>query len=148
MSQRDTSEPNWGKPGISQARRDVTRAETIRGITWLSLGMLFGLFVEILYVGTRITIGDMLIPIPWTIVFAFFFNRAVSNIAKLWTDNSLVAAIPLIVWLSGFMVLLAWPVVGITADQLVPQSLWSILVLIAGAVGAAWPLRPRFPEST
>ncbi|KAB1503982.1 hypothetical protein F7230_02440 [Corynebacterium sp. 320] len=143
---KDTSEPHWGDPTRSQARRDVTRKETIMGLSWLSVGILFGLFVEILYVGSRITVGGTGIPVPWTILFAFFFNRSISRIAKLWTDNPLVAAIPFLLWTFGFIALTAWPTVGITGDQLVPQTVWSILVFIAGLAGGAWPLRPRFPD--
>lgn len=143
MSHADTSEPHWGNPNKSQARRDVTRRETISGILWLSIGALFGLFVEILYVGTRIMVGDMAVPIPWTIIFAFFFNLAISKTARLWTDNLWVAGIPLLVWIFGFMLITAWPSLGITDDQLTPQTVWSILVFIVGMAGGAWPLRPQ-----
>lgn len=145
MSHADTSEPDWGNPAKSQPRRDVTKAETIAGIVWLSIGILFGLFIEILYVGTRITVGGVGVPVPWTIIFAVLFNLVISRTARLWTDNLLIAGIPLLVWIFGFMLVTAWPALGITDDQLTPQTVWSILVFIGGMAGGAWPLRPQLP---
>ena len=36
-------------------------------------------------------------------LFAFFFNRAVTKTALLWTDNKLIAGIPALVWLAGYL---------------------------------------------
>ena len=49
-------EPNWGHPTKSQARKDTTRAERISGIVWLSIGALFGLFISVLYIGSRLSL--------------------------------------------------------------------------------------------
>ena len=148
MSHADTSEPHWGNPNKSQARMDTTRSETIRGITWLCIGALFGLFIAVIYAGTRVTVGDVDIPIPWTILFAGWFNWVISRTAKLWTDSHVVAATPIGVWALGFVLVTAWPSLGITDDQLTPQTVWSILVFIAGLAGGAWPLRPRLLEES
>lgn len=143
MSHADTSEPNWGNPMKSQPRRDVSKGETIAGIAWLSIGILFGLFIEILYVGTRIAVSGVAVPIPWTIVFAVVFNLVISRTARLWTDSLTVAGIPLLVWSFGFILVTLWPSFGITQDQLTPQTVWSILVFIGGMAGGTWPLRPQ-----
>ena len=103
------SEPHWGDPNRSQVRRDTTRRERIAGIAWLSVGAAFGLFVSVLYLGSRISIGEVSIPLPWTILFAGVFNWIITKTALLWTPNKAIAAIPTWIWLAGFIALLMWP---------------------------------------
>lgn len=137
-------EPDWGNPHKSQARRDTTRAERISGIAWLTIGGLFCLFISVLYIGTRLSLGQASIPVPWTVVFAFFMNRAITKTALLWTDNRMVAGIPMWVWISGFVVLAAWPTLPFGGDTLVAGSIWALALMIAGAIGGMWPLLPQF----
>src|SRR5699024_12548462 len=68
------SEPHWGDPNRSQVRRDTTRRERIAGIAWLSVGAAFGLFVSVLYLGSRISIGAVSIPLAWTILLSGVVN--------------------------------------------------------------------------
>lgn len=137
-------EPNWGHPTKSQARKDTTRAERISGIVWLSIGALFGLFISVLYIGSRITVGDVQVPVPWTILFALVFNRALTKTALLWTDNKLIAGIPALVWLAGYLLAVMWPELPFGEATIMPQTVWSMLLFVVGMAAAAWPLRPQF----
>lgn len=148
VEQPSFEEPNWGHPTKSQVRRDTTRAERISGITWLTIGSLFLLFVCVLYVGTRISVGSVSIPFPWTIIFGGFMLYVLSKTALLWTDNKLVAGIPLAAWIVGFGVLAAWPTLPFGGDVLVPSSIWAVGLMFAGLVGGMWPLFPRFSFDT
>ncbi|RAV32172.1 hypothetical protein, partial [Corynebacterium heidelbergense] len=129
----------------SQVRRDTTRAERIAGLVWLTIGAIFCLFICVLYIGTRIGVGGTSIPFPWPIVFAALFNAALTKTALLWTPNQVIAAIPVIVWFLGFILIAALPTLPLGGDTLLPSTLWTILLLTAGLAGGAWPLRPRFP---
>lgn len=144
----DTAEPNWGHPTKSQIRMDTTRGEKISGIVWLTIGALGGLFIAVLYLGTRFTVGGTSWPLPWTILFAGWFNSVISRTAMLWTPNRMIAGIPVMAWLIGFVILSAWPFLPFASSVLVPSTLWSMLVLVAGMAGGMWPLRPRFPEAS
>ena len=137
-------EPNWGNPEKSQVRRDTSKAERISGIVWLTIGALFCLFVCVLYVGARITVGSLNLPFPWTVIFATFMLYVISSTALLWTENKLIAGIPLAAWVFGFVVLTAWPALGMGGDVLMPGSLWSIALMLGGIAGGFWPLAPRF----
>lgn len=141
-------EPDWGNTNKSQARKDTTRAERISGITWLTVGALFCLFVSVLYVGVRLPVGDSSIPFPWTVVFAFFMNRAITKTALLWTDNRMIAGIPVWVWIFGFVVLAAWPALPFGGDTLVAGNIWALALMISGAIGGMWPLLPQFSFDT
>src|SRR5699024_11361893 len=59
--------------------------------------------------GSRISIGEVSIPLPWTILFAGVFNWIITKTALLWTPNKAIAAIPTWIWLAGFIALLMWP---------------------------------------
>ena len=136
----DDLEPNWGNPEKSQVRMDTTTKEKVAGIIWLTIGILFGLFVEIIYRGARITVGDVAVPIPWVVVFAFFFNRGVTRTATLWTKNRTVAGIPLVAWLVCLLLLMAWPRLPFGASVFVPSTLTAGALILAGLIGGLWPL--------
>mgnify|MGYP006872507762 CR=1 FL=1 len=135
-----TAEPHWGDPNRSQVRRDTTRGERIRGITWLSIGALFGLFVSVLYLGVRITVGDMSIPFPWVIVFAGVFNWAITKTALLWTPNKAIASIPMWVWLVGFLAVLMSPVWSSSGDVFLPSTLTTFGLLAVGLISGVVPV--------
>lgn len=126
-------------------RTDTTRSERIAGLVWLSIGALFCLFVSVLYIATRVTVGEWSVPLPWPIIFSAILNYALTTTALLWTPNRLVAAIPIGVWTLGFVVLAMWPALPLGGDTLVPSSPWSVGLMIAGMMGGMWPLLPRFP---
>lgn len=142
------SEPHWGDPTRSQVRRDTSRRERLMGIVWLSIGALFTLFVSVLYIGSRITIGSASIPFPWTIAFATVMMLVISKTSLLWTDNRLVAGIPLAVWMIVFIVLVLWPALPLGGDTLVPSSIWSLGLMIAGMMGGAKPLLGSNPSAS
>lgn len=113
-------------------------AEVIFGLFWLSLGAAVSALLEIVYLGTWIA-G---VPVPYTIVIAFFFNMVLVRTAKLWTPNPAIALVPLYVWIGCYFAL---TITGaVTGDQFLATSLRSMLLLIVGTIGGAWGLRwPR-----
>lgn len=117
---------------------DHSRAEIIFGLFWLSLGAAVSALLEVVYLGTWIA-G---VPVPYTIVIAFFFNMVLVRTAKLWTPNPLIALTPLYVWICSYFAL---TITGaVTGDQFLASSLRSMLLLIIGAAGGAYGLRwPR-----
>lgn len=118
----------------SITREDYSRGEQATGLAWLSLGALFSLLLEVVYLGTWI--GP--VPFPYTIVVAFFFNIVLTRTAKLWTDSFLIALIPLAVWGLGFFALMFG--VEITGDMLLANNIRTVLLLFAGVAGGLVPL--------
>ena len=119
--------------------RGLSRGEVVGGIFWLSLGALISLLLEVVYLGTWITLpGGAAMAFPYTIILAFFFNMVLTRSSLLWTDNKPVAAIPLFTWLLGFALLLIWPLA--VGDQLLGSNMRSVLLLVAGLAGGIWPL--------
>lgn len=119
--------------------RDFSRGEAIGGLFWLSLGALISVVLEVIYLGTWVTLpGGQQIAFPYTIVIAFFFTMVLSRTSVLWTDRKLIAAIPLFVWLAGYLAMLLWP--AFTGDQLLGSNIRSVLLLAAGIAGGVWPL--------
>lgn len=120
-------------------RTDFSRGEAIGALIWLSVGALFGLFVEMLYLGTWIPVPGLgMVPFPWTIVAAFLFNGVLTSTAKLWSRHTWVLLVPVVVWTVGFFVALAGAeAMGI---QLLGNNFRTIALLIAGIAGGVWPL--------
>ncbi|MEZ2122304.1 hypothetical protein [Corynebacterium sp. CCM 9203] len=119
--------------------REHTVGETAVGLAWLSLGALLSVLLEVVYVGTRITLpAGQIIAFPFTLPIAFGFTLVLSRTALLWTQNRAVAGIPLGVWLAGYLALLLWP--EVTGDVLVAQTLSGAALLLAGTMGGGWPL--------
>ncbi|MGO1948239.1 MAG: hypothetical protein ACTH1D_01320 [Mycobacteriaceae bacterium] len=134
-------EPDWGNPNRSQPRRDTSRSERVAGITWLSIGAVVAVLLAVLYLGSRITVGDTSIPVPWPLLAAPWFNYVLVKTAMLWTDNRSIAAIPLWVWLIGYGLLVFWPVLpGTGGDTVLGSSIWGLLLLPFGAAGGGWAL--------
>ncbi|WP_293953530.1 hypothetical protein [uncultured Corynebacterium sp.] len=117
----------------------LSRGEVVGGIFWLSLGALISLLLEVVYLGTWITLpGNTQIAFPYTIVLAFLFNMVLTRTSMLWTDIRSVAGIPLFTWVLGFAFILVWSVA--VGDQLVGSNIRSVLLLFAGIAGGIWPL--------
>ncbi len=117
----------------------LSRGEVVGGIFWLSLGALVSLLLEVVYLGTWITLpGDTQIAFPYTILIAFLFNMVLTRTSMLWTDIKSVAAVPLFTWVLGFAFILVWSVA--VGDQLVGSNIRSVLLLFAGIAGGIWPL--------
>ncbi|WKD60858.1 hypothetical protein CCICO_04105 [Corynebacterium ciconiae DSM 44920] len=121
------------------------------GVLWLSVGSIVSVLLEVVYLSTWITLpGGTKFPFPYTIVIAFFFTRALTRTARLWTENLLVAAIPASVWVLGYLILTFS--VSVTGDMLVGSSVLSVVLLFAGIAGGLMPLftpspRPPRPEA-
>ena len=119
-------------------RTDFSRGEQVTGLIWLSLGALLSLFLEVIYLTARIPLADgASIAFPITIVIAAAFNVELTRTARLWSDSTYIAAIPLIVWGLGFFGLML--LVPITGDVIVGNNILSLLLLLAGIGGGVWP---------
>lgn len=119
-------------------RTDFSRGEQVTGLIWLSLGALLSLFLEVIYLTVRIPLADgASIAFPITIVIAAAFNVVLTRTARLWSDSTYIAAIPLIVWGLGFFGLML--LVPITGDVIVGNNILSLLLLLAGIGGGVWP---------
>lgn len=134
-------EPHWGDPTQSQPRENFHKGEVVGALTWLSVAALVSLIIEVVFLGTWITVGGVAIPLPWTIVVAYVLNLIITNTALLWTRERSKAAIPVAAWMLGFAALLVWAVVPAGGDLAMGQWFRTILLLSAGMFGGAWPLR-------
>lgn len=125
---------------------DHSVGEIAFGLLWLSMGALVSVLLEVVYLGTRLTLsGGSSIAFPYTIVIALLFNGVLTKTARLWSDRLGVALVPLLVWILGFLTLTFW--VSFSGDILVGSNLASLLLLAAGIAGGLWPLRkPKVAE--
>ena len=120
-------------------RTDFSRGEVVGGLVWLSVAALVSVLLEVVYLGTWVTLpGGTKLAVPYTIVVAFLFNMVLTRTARLWNPNPAVAAVPLYVWAAGFLGLMFG--VEVTGDQLVGDNIRSVLLLLAGVAGGVWPL--------
>lgn len=120
-------------------RTDVSRGEIVGGLIWLSVAALVSVLLEVVYLGTWVTLpGGTKLALPYTILVAFFFNRVLTRTALLWHRSPVVAAVPLYVWGAGFLAFMMG--VGVTGDQLLGNNIRSVLLLFAGGAGGLWPL--------
>lgn len=101
--------------------------EIIMGLVWLSLGALISALLEIIYLEAHV--------IPWTVVAAFFFNRVLTTTALLWSRRW--GFIPLAAWCGCYFVITLWA--GVGGDQLLPSTIGSVLLLVAGLAGGISP---------
>lgn len=118
-------------------RTNFDRGEAVTGLVWLSLGAIFSLLLEVVYLGARLPLGETSIPFPVTIAVAFGLNLVLTRTALLWSRRTLVAAVPLIVWTLGFLALALAG--GIGSLQALPATLSTILLFAAGVAGGGWP---------
>ncbi|AKK02807.1 hypothetical protein [Corynebacterium epidermidicanis] len=119
--------------------KDFSRAEAAFGLFWLALGALLSVLLEVVYLGTWITLpGGKAIAFPYPILIALLFNAVLSKTARLWTDRIAIAALPLWVWILGFCGLTF--TTALSGDILVGPNPRSLLLLLAGLAGGAWPL--------
>ena len=135
-------EKHWGDPQHSQPRELVARSEKIMGITWLAVGALISLILEVLYLGVWMPVGDgSQLAFPITVVIAGGFNFVLSRTALLWTRTWSVASIPLYAWFIGFVLVAAVPYMpGSHQSVLLLNSVRTVMLLSAGVFGGVWPL--------
>ncbi|KAA8738438.1 hypothetical protein [Corynebacterium tuscaniense] len=113
-----------------QPRTDFTPGEARAGITWLSVGALVTLLVE---VGSL----DKLWGIP-AIVAAWVLGGVGTKTGRLWTSKSTIALVPTWTWLVGLALLYMGP--DVTRELLRTHHLPALLLLAAGTAGGIWPL--------
>lgn len=125
---------------------DHSMGEKIFGLFWLSLGALLSVVLEVVYLGTWITLPDgSAVAFPYPIAIAFLFNMVLTKTARLWTANMGGYLVPLTVWILGFLALTFW--VSISGDTLVGANPRSLGLLAAGLAGGLWPLmRPQVAQ--
>ncbi|GAB3939619.1 hypothetical protein [Corynebacterium tapiri] len=123
-------------------RSEFSTGELISGLSWLGVGAIASLILEVVYLGTWLHVGQVALPFPWTIPVAFGFNMVLTRTARLWSERPVLAAVPLIVWCVGFFILLMWP--AVTGNQLLGTNMRVVVLLMAGIAGGMWPLiRPQ-----
>ncbi len=122
----------------SVVRTYFSRGEQITGLVWLSVGSLLSVLLETVYLSTWITLGPLRIPFPYTIVIAFFFNLVLTRTALLWSRHPVVAAIPTLMWLLGYVLIL---IIGLPDNSMfLGSSLRTFFLLGAGIAGGLWPI--------
>ena len=134
-------EKHWGDPDRSQPREEFARGEAATGIAWLSVAALVSLVLEVAYLGTRIDVGGLSIPLPWTIIAAYVFNLIITRTAMLWTKSRNIAMVPMWTWIAGYVFLWIWTGLPFGGDQVLGETIRTIALLVAGIVGGGWPLR-------
>lgn len=97
-------------------RDNFSRGEAIAGITWLSVGALGSLILEVAYLNWF-----------WVIIAAVF-NAVLAKTARLWSSKS--AIVPLAVWAAALF----------ASMVILPPTGWTLALLIAGLAGGVWPL--------
>ncbi|MBV7295044.1 hypothetical protein KRX51_03815 [Corynebacterium sp. TAE3-ERU12] len=141
MTTEQPSEPHWGDPSRAQVRQDTGRGERIGATVVLSVAALAALIIEVVYLGTYLTVWGVTVPMPWTVVMAYFMNLIITNTMLLWTTNRTVASIPLYVWVAGFVLVFFWAFLPAGGDVALAGVLRPLALLIAGIAGGGWPLR-------
>lgn len=117
---------------------DHSTAEIALAFVWLGLSALMSVLLEVVYLGTWITLpGGHNMAFPYPVLIAFFFNMVLTKTAQLWTERVGVVLIPLIVWILGFCTLTFW--VSVSGDILVGSNPRSLALLAAGVAGGLWP---------
>lgn len=97
-------------------RDNFSRGEAIAGITWLSVGALGSLILEVAYLNWF-----------WVIIAAVF-NAVLAKTARLWSSKSMI--VPLAVWAAALF----------ASMIILPPTGWTLALLIAGLAGGVWPL--------
>ena len=97
-------------------RDNFSRREAIAGITWLSVGALGSLILEVAYLNWF-----------WVIIAAVF-NAVLAKTARLWSSKSMI--VPLAVWAAALF----------ASMIILPPTGWTLTLLIAGLAGGVWPL--------
>ncbi|WP_406605800.1 hypothetical protein [Corynebacterium kroppenstedtii] len=134
-------EKHWGDPNHSQPREDVSKGERIAGIAWLTVGSVLSFFLEMVYLGSRITIGGHTYPFPYMILIAAGFNYVLGTTVLLWTKKLAWASIPGVTWIVLYFIAVTWPSLpGTRGTTWIVPNLIGVLFMIAGVAGAAWPL--------
>ena len=105
MVSETTSEDTTGTASATPyVYTGFSKLEAAFGLFWLALGAIVSLVLEVIYLTAWLSLpGGGAVVFPLSILIAFLFNQVLSKTALLWTKNKIVAAIPIMVWLAGFL---------------------------------------------
>lgn len=119
-------------------RTDFSRGEQIGGLSWLILGALCSLILEVVYLTARVPWFDgASVAFPITILIAFWFNGVLTRTARLWSENPYIAGLPGLAWVAGFLAFMLGAAIG--DGSLLPNNILSLLLFAAGIAGSVWP---------
>ena len=140
MVSETTSEDTTGTASATPyVYTGFSKLEAAFGLFWLALGAIVSLVLEVIYLTAWLSLpGGGAVVFPLSILIAFLFNQVLSKTALLWTKNKIVAAIPIMVWLAGFLAFAVND--GVEGDILVGADVRGLLLLVAGLAGGSWPL--------
>lgn len=119
-------------------RTDLSRGEQIGGLSWLILGALCSLTLEVVYLTARVPWFDgASVAFPITILIAFWFNAVLTRTARLWSENPYIAGLPGLAWVAGFLAFMLGAAIG--DGSLLANNILSLLLFAAGIAGSVWP---------
>lgn len=117
-----------------QVRTDFTAAEARSGLTWISVGAGMAVLVEVASI-------SVLYGIP-SILAAAGLGAVFTRTALLWVrDRTLLALVPLLVWICGFALLALGP--EVTSAMVTENKIRCAVLLAAACGGAVWPVAAR-----
>ena len=123
----------------TRVRTDFERGEATSALVWLAVAGLLSVLIEVVYLGTVITLpGVGEVPLPWPVLAAALFNAVLTRTALLWRPPRLVALLPLAAWCAGYALFFFGP--EVTAQLLVENNILAIALLGAGLAGGFWPV--------
>lgn len=117
-----------------QVRTDFTAAEARSGLTWISVGAGMAVLVEVASISGLYGIPSILAATGLGAVF--------TRTALLWVrDRTLLALVPLLVWICGFALLAIGP--EVTSAMVAENKIRCAVLLGAASGGAVWPIVAR-----
>jgi len=117
-----------------QVRTDFTAAEARSGLTWISVGAGMAVLVEVASI-------SVLYGIP-SILAAAGLGAVFTRTALLWVrDRTLLALVPLLVWICSFALLAIGP--EVTQAMVAENKIRCAVLLAAASGGAVWPIVAR-----
>lgn len=119
--------------------RNFDTKEMVWALIWLSLGAIVSALLEVVYLGTWISLpGGHSVAFPYPIIIAFLFNMVLTKTVMLWTRKKPQVLIPLCVWVTSVVALGFSGLSG--GDVILLNSGRSLLLLFAGLAGGVLPL--------
>lgn len=117
-----------------QVRTDFTTAEARSGLTWISVGAGMAVLVEVASISALYGVPSILAAAGLGVVF--------TRTALLWVrDRTLLALVPLVVWIIGFALLALGP--EVTSAMVAENKIRCAVLLAAACGGAVWPVAAR-----
>ncbi|AKK10818.1 hypothetical protein [Corynebacterium uterequi] len=118
----------------SVVRDSFSRSEAVAALAWLAGFAAVAAVIEAFYLSASVRIMGADIALPWPLVAAPWFNAVLVKTAKLWSQRTVVALVPIVVWAAALGV--AWqPAAALLTTW------WPLAVLAAlGVLGGLRPL--------